>query len=362
VQKATATIPVNPSAPSTLAKAQDAAPAAVPAAPANIPVPEATPAEMGLSPDAVSLFGDLSASMDQETQSSPEPLVPTAVPPGVQAPVEIPPYEPPIAQRAAGEVPEQLVPTLVETVPLEAAIEQPLAEADLRLTAEQWAQSQDALRAQTPSEPVAPVPQFDPATLEANAIKALTETEYALSDEQATMLIAEPDKVLPELAARMHVRVQVGLANQIAQMLPQMIAAQIQQQGKVQSLESSFFGAYPELNKPEFRTTVQESLAMIRQVNPQASREEVMRDGAALAAVRLRTKLGGVQEPAQLPVLPSMPLSEASVVPPVLAQPAPAQPQAPFVPAQAGGASTPVVPIDPNAGNIFAQLAMDPDW
>lgn len=91
---------------------------------------------------------------------------------------------------------------------------------------------------------------------------------------------------------------------------------------------------------------------MIRQVNPQASREEVMRDGAALAAVRLRTRLGNVQEPAQMPALPQMPLAPA---------PAQVQPQAPFTPAQSGGASEPVVPTDPNQ-NIFADLALDPDW
>lgn len=97
---------------------------------------------------------------------------------------------------------------------------------------------------------------------------------------------------------------------------------------------------------------------MIRQVNPEADRNEVMRDGAALAAVRLRTKLGGAQEPAQMPALPqNMPL-----VPPQQQPVASVANQAPFTPAQSGGASEPVVPTDPNQENIFTILANDPDW
>ncbi len=335
-----------------------------PEPPANNPVPEATPADTGSSPEAMDLFGDLSASMDAEVSGvQPEPEVPAVATPGGQPPIEVPPFEPSASQVALQSVPDQLIPTPVTEVPLEAAIEQPLAEEDLRLTAEQWASSQAALAPAAPPEPVAE-PQFNPAELEAKAIEALRDTEYKLTDEQATMLIAEPDKVLPELAARMHVRVQVQLANQLASILPGMIAGQIERLGKVQSVESSFFAQYPTLNRPEFRTTVQESLAMIRQVNPKATREEVMRDGAALAAIRLKTRLGGAQEPAQMPVLgqPPAAIADMPLSPANPSQPVPAQPQAQFTPAQAGGASVPVVPTDPNAQNIFAQLAEDPDW
>ena len=321
-------------------------------------VEPATTVEQGLEPGAADFFGQLATDMDAEVSGiPPEPAVPVQQPQAPIAPVVELPYEPPVTQRVPGEIPESLVPApVVETPPLEAAIEQPIVEEEIRLTAEQWTQQQRAL-VPTPQVP-APVeqPQFDPAELEARAIEQLTTTEYALTEADKTALIAEPDQVIPRLAARMHVRMQVQLAQQIAQILPGIIQGQLAQANKVNKLETAFFGQYPELNKPQYQQTVQESLAMIRQVNPQATREEVMRDGAALAAVRLRTKLGGVQEPAQVPALPqNMPL-----VPP-LAPPAAVQPQAPFTPAQSGGASEPVVPTDPNQ-NIFADLAMDPDW
>jgi len=353
IRKATGTIPGNPEVQAKIAR--ETLPLEQPATPPA--VEPATVVEQGLDPSTADFFGNLATEMDAEVSGvQPEPLVPTATPPVFRAPVEELPYEPPVHQRQPGEVPESLVPQLgPEGQPLEAAIEQPIAEEEIRLTAEQWTQQQQALTP-TPQAPVAEQqPAFDPAELEAKAIEQLTTTTYALSDADKNALIAEPDKVLPGLAARMHVTMQVQLAQQIAQILPGIIQGQLQQATKVQGLENSFFGQYPELNKPQFRQTVQESLAMIRQVNPQASREEVMRDGAALAAVRLRTRLGAVQEPAQMPALPqNMPLASPTV------QPAPTQP-GPFTPAQSGGASEPVVPTDPNQ-NIFAQLADDPDW
>ena len=357
IKKATGVIPENPQIQAKIAS--ETLPLEQPATPPGVePV---TPVEEGLEPSTADFFGNLAADMDSEvTGIQPVPAVPTAAPPTVPAVVEELPYEPPVHQRAPGEVPESLVPQVgPEGQPLEAAIERPIAEEEIRLTAEQWATQQRALT-ETPQATPIPTeqPQFDPVELEARAIKQLTETEYALTDDDKNALIAEPDKVLPGLAARMHVRMQVQLAQQIAQILPGIVQGQLEQANRVQGLESSFFGQYPELNKPQFKATVQESLAMIRQVNPQASREEVMRDGAALAAVRLRTKLGGAQEPAIVPALPqNMPLAT-----PGLAQPAPARQLAPFSPAQSGGASEPVVPTDPNQDNIFAQLAMDPEW
>lgn len=338
-----ATIGQIPAHPTLAAKvAQDSLPSEPPVTPPGVETPTAV--EEGLQPDAVDFFGNLAASMDDETQTL-EPEVLPQQPPGVSPPVEVPPYEPPVHQRQPGEVPESLEPQPTVPSQLEAAIEQPLVEEELRLTAEQWAAAQRASQPTPPEQPAAPPQeQIDPVQLRLNAIENLTKTQYALSTEDAAALIAEPDTVIPRLAAQMHVDVQVGLANQIAQILPGIIQAEITKANRVQTLESSFFGQYPELNKPEFRQTVQESLTLIRQVNPQATREDVMRDGAALAAVRLKTQLGMAQQPGFEPQLSPEP------------QGAPPTAQAPFAPAQAGGASPPVVPTAPTP-NIFEELS-----
>jgi len=343
-------IPANPEVAAKIA-AESVPQVAQPAVPPG--QAPATTEDTGLDQSAVDFFGNLAADMDAETQSTPEPTVRPEAPHVVQTPVEELPYEPPVHQRVPGETPESLVPTIEGQPPLEAAIEQPLVEEEIRMTADQWAAQQRATAPPAPQE--APVqPQFDPVELEKQAIENLTNTEYVLSEDEKTQLIAEPDQVIPRLAARMHVRMQVQLASQIAQILPGIVGSMIEQQGKVQKLESQFFSQYRELDKPEYRSTVQESLNMIRQVNPQATREEVMRDGAALAAVRLKTRIGETTQQQPRPAAPgNMPMGAPSPAP---------QPQAPFTPAQAGGVSEPVVPTDPNASNIFATLAEDDDW
>jgi len=349
-------IPQNPEIQAQVAQA-----ALQPEQPATpVGVEPATPAEQGLDPTSVDFFGGLAADMDNEVYSQPEPSVPAQQPHTAQAPVEELLYEPPVTQRQAGEYPESLLPESgAEQPQLEAAIEQPLVEEELRMTAEQWATQQRAMTPPAPEAPAAPPvqEQIDPEKLEQQAVDHLMATDYALSDEDKNALISEPDTVLPKLAARMHVRMQITTAQQLAQILPGMIAQQIQQQGKVQGLESQFFGQYPELNKPEYRATVAESLTMIRNVNPQASRDEVMRDGAALAAVRLKTRLSTPRPNA--PVAPASPQNMPLAAP--IQSHAP-QAQAPFTPAQSGGGSEPVVPTDPNQDNIFAILANDADW
>lgn len=346
-------IPANPEIQANLAQPL---PSEQPATPVG--VEPASPIEQGLDPASVDFFGNLASDMDNEIYSQPEPTAPVQQPLAPVVPVEELLYEPPVHQRVPGEIPESLVPGQgAEQPQLEAAIEQPLVEEELRLTAEQWATQQRAMAPPAP-EPQAPVQQpIDPAALEQQAVDHLMATEYALSDEDKNALISEPDTVLPKLAARMHVRMQITTAQQLAQILPGMIAQQIQQQSRVQGLETQFFVQYPALNKPEYRATVAESLTLIRNVNPQASRDEVMRDGAALAAVRLKTKLGEARQPAPVAATPqTMPLAAP------IQSPAPVQPQVPFTPAQSGGGSEPIVPTDPNQENIFAILANDPDW
>ena len=81
-----------------------------------------------------------------------------------------------------------------------------------------------------------------------------------------------------------------------------------------------------------------------------------MRDGAALAAVRLKTRLGEARPPAPV----AADAAEYAIGSPVQRH-AP-QSQGPFTPAQSGGGTEPVVPTDPNQDNIFAVLANDPNW
>jgi hypothetical protein len=176
------------------------------------------------------------------------------------------------------------------------------------------------------------------AQLQTQAMNYLMANEYRLSDEDRTQLISAPDEVLPKLAARMHVGIATQLASQVAQAIPQMIQQHLETHVRAQKAEMEFFSRFPKLNRDEWKPTIAESLQMVRQMKPQATREEIMREGAALAAFRIQSQYGnrGVPRPPQ---------------PPLQHQP--------FTPMPAGGGFAP--PANPSDANPWAQLAQE-DW
>lgn len=205
---------------------------------------------------------------------------------------------------------------------------------------------------QTVEQPVAAAPPLPPqpqgivqqaapdmAMLQKQAMDYLMGNEYKLSDEERTQLISAPDEVMPRLAARMHVGIATQLAQQVAQAIPAMIQQHMETHVKAQRAEMEFFSRYPKLNRDEWKPTIAESLQMVRQMKPQASREEIITEGAALAAFRIQSKMGNRHQPQ----------------PPQLSR----GPTQPYVPVSTGGGMTP--PTNPQAQNPWAQLAME-DW
>jgi hypothetical protein len=178
--------------------------------------------------------------------------------------------------------------------------------------------------------------------LQKQAIDYLMANEYRLTDEDRTRLISAPDEVLPQMAARMHVGIATQLAQQVAQAIPAMIQQHMDTHMKAQRAEMEFFGRYPKLNRPEFKPIIAESLYMVKNMNPQASREEIISKGAALAAFQIQSRFSNRQQP-------------SAPQPPVRGS---AQP---YVPVAGGGGAVP--PTNPAASaNPWADLAADPDW
>lgn len=195
--------------------------------------------------------------------------------------------------------------------------------------------------------PQAPVPAAPPVNvapdmgqLQRQAIDYLMANEYKLNDDDRTQLISAPDEVLPKLAARMHVGIATQLAQQVAQAIPAMIQQHMDTHMKAQRAEMEFFGRFPRLNRPEWKPVIAESLQMVKQMNPNATREQVITEGAALAAFRINSKYGQNHTPQP----PQQPRSAS-------------QPYVPFAP---GGGAGP--PTNPNQqSNPWADLAGQ-DW
>lgn len=189
--------------------------------------------------------------------------------------------------------------------------------------------------------PPSAAPPFDMAVAQKQAIDYLMANEYKLNDEDRNRLISAPDEVLPQLAARMHVGIATQLAQQVAMAIPAMIQQHLDSHTKAQRAEMEFFSRYPKLNRPEWKPIIAESLQMVKQMSPQASRDEVIAKGAALAAFQINSRYGNNHQP-QPPQPPRGPVQ-------------------PYVPVAPGGGFSP--PTNPNQqSNIWADLASDPDF
>lgn len=132
-------------------------------------------------------------------------------------------------------------------------------------------------------------PQVDPQQLISQAVNHLASNHYRLNDAQREALITEPETILPVIAAQLHVNLvqQLGetFRQQASQLIPQMIKSEI----AASRAEQEFYGKYPGLSNPQFTPIVTNSIRLVKQLNPNAKRNEVMDLAAAAAAQTLRS-------------------------------------------------------------------------
>ena len=172
-----------------------------------------------------------------------------------------------------------------------------------------------------PAEPVAPVVAVAeavpaPAATEDltvqyqkffdSSVEMLEKQVYTLDEETADMLDTTPSKVLPRMAARMHMQVLTAAVTQVANMLPQFIQTQTQRSTVTAKLETDFFTQFPQLVGQE--ETVTRMAAAYRNSNPKATVEQAIQEIGALSLVTLRMALPAsppAQAPAAVPVTPT---------------------------------------------------------
>jgi hypothetical protein len=194
---------------------------------------------------------------------------------------------------------------------------------------------QQQYQQQQPVQQQAPVQQAPtPEDLQAQAIDYLRGNTYRLDDDSIRRALTEPEAVLPALAARVHVNVVHEMAQQMHRVLPMMIEQEVQKRTAVMEAKNEFYRAFPKLNNPAWEPIVTESIGLAAQMHRGKDRQTIMREGAALAAYRLRGQR-------QIPQAPNRGL--------------------PYQPAAPGGGGA-VVPTNPSqSANPWADLANDPD-
>lgn len=108
----------------------------------------------------------------------------------------------------------------------------------------------------------------------------LTES-YQLSQEQAELVMSDPGRVIPAMAADIHMRVTDNLMQLVRQAMPDLVAQQIRQNASMEENTNLFFKEWPELKGKE--ATIMQIGATWRQQNPTASREDFIKHVGALA-------------------------------------------------------------------------------
>lgn len=165
-----------------------------------------------------------------------------------------------------------------------------------------------------PAAPVAaPVqPQLPPEELAKyrEQFQGALEKSYAFSDEEATALQIEPEKVLPKMAARLHMEVLDNVMQHVYNAMPGVIQQYTVATSREEKAQTEFFGAWPELKGHD--SQVLQMGQMYRQMNPTASPQEaIQRIGEmTMAALGMkRVEQAQQQQPAapQTPFRPAAP-------------------------------------------------------
>lgn len=170
------------------------------------------------------------------------------------------------------------------------------------------------------------------------AVMAKLIERYAVPEDLTPILIAEPEKALPRLLAQLHMTVAEETVRNLRAMLPQAVRHVNTVESAQTAAANQFFEEWPELKDERYGPTVARVLAGYRQANPQASREEVIREGGVASMIALR-----------------LPLPERVMTRDTAHKPEPAK-SATFTPAPAGA-----VRGAPSKGpdNVFAILAQE---
>ena len=124
---------------------------------------------------------------------------------------------------------------------------------------------------------------------------------YTFDEETALKLQTEPEKVLPVLAAKLHMDVMKTVLAQVNGMLPQVMQQQTQVVERNSKAQELFFGQWPELKG--YEKQVLEVGRMFRQINPQANTQEAVQKigETTLAALGLQRAQAGNPPPTQIP-------------------------------------------------------------
>lgn len=173
------------------------------------------------------------------------------------------------------------------------------------------------------------------------------EQAYALPDDLAAQMETEPEKVLPKLAAQLHMAVEHAVYARLSATVPQMMHVLSTQQEAERGAKDAFYSRWPDLK--EYEPQVLQIGQMFRSANPNATPQEALERVGQMVYVALGK------------TVPGAPAGTPPATPPASGRPPASPPQVPSTPARPG--FTPAMPggggaaPPPKDANPFTQIA-----
>lgn len=119
---------------------------------------------------------------------------------------------------------------------------------------------------------------------------------FQLTEEQTELFAEDPGAVLANLAADLYLDIFDSVSNGLRSQMPGMLQGLMQQQKAQAAHEQSFYGAWPQLAKAEYKPTIDRITAAFRQQNPNIDSATAVQEIGAQAWVALRLPLEGLVE------------------------------------------------------------------
>lgn len=144
---------------------------------------------------------------------------------------------------------------------------------------------------QTPEEQAAAQKKLDEdfAKWEQGQIETLTKN-YQFDEDTALRLQTEPELVLPELAARMHMDITKQIVQTVQRMMPQMVQPVLQKTDIEAKANALFYGINSDLNPAKHGKHVLAAAQTFRQMNPKATPEEAAKGIGEIVRVSMGLK------------------------------------------------------------------------
>lgn len=118
----------------------------------------------------------------------------------------------------------------------------------------------------------------------------LTES-YQMSDEEVELFQDNPREFLPRLAARVQMAASMDIIQAIGAMIPQYIQQFNAIEQSRAAFNEAFYSKWEQLNDAKYNDIVNQAVSLVRQMNPQATMEQIVNQAGAAVIANLGDEL-----------------------------------------------------------------------